>query len=73
MRDERRLAKVSCGVCGWRKAQPAGVFPYREKPDAEAHMFKALVIYNNKPEALVVNYIYLDVLMRDLSHYFGEK
>jgi hypothetical protein len=49
------------------------VFPYREAPGEEAHMFRALVVYNNDPEALVVNYIYLDVLMRDLSHYIGEK
>ena len=49
------------------------VYPYHEVPDAEPHMFLALVLHNNDPEALVVNYIYLDVLMRDLSHYFGEK
>ncbi|MEN8228828.1 MAG: hypothetical protein ABFS38_11800 [Bacteroidota bacterium] len=49
------------------------VFPYHEFPGAEAHMFRALVLHNNDPEALVVNYLYLDVLMRDLSHYFGEK
>jgi len=49
------------------------VFPFNETPSAEAHMFKALVIHNNDPEVLVVNYIFLDVLMRDLSHYFGEK
>jgi len=49
------------------------VFPFHETPSAEAHMFRALVIHNNDPEVLVVNYIYLDVLMRDLSHYFGEK
>ena len=49
------------------------VFPYHETAEAEPHMFQALVIHNNDPEVLVVNYIYLDVLMRDLSHYFGEK
>jgi len=36
-------------------------------------MFRALVLYNNEPEPLVVNYIYLDVLMRGLSHYIGGK
>jgi hypothetical protein len=35
------------------------------------YMFRALVIHNDDPGALVVNYIYLDVLMRDLSHYFA--
>jgi hypothetical protein len=49
------------------------VFPYYETPGAEAHLFKALVLYNQEQEALVINYIYLDVLMRGLSHYFGEK
>jgi len=33
------------------------------------HMFLALVVHNDHPGPLVVNYIYLDVLMRDLSHY----
>jgi len=49
------------------------VFPYVENEGEQPHMFKALVFYNNKPEALIVNYIYLDVLMRDLSHYVGDK
>jgi len=39
----------------------------------DEHMFKALVIHNNTSEALVINYIYLDVLMRDLSAYFGDN
>ncbi len=49
------------------------VYPYFESPGDEAHLFRALVIYNQEPEALLVNYIYLDVLMRGLSHYLGEK
>jgi hypothetical protein len=49
------------------------VFPYVENQGEQAHMFKALVFYNNEPEALIINYIYLDVLMRDLSHYVGDK
>lgn len=49
------------------------VFPYVENQGEQPHMFKALVFYNNEPEALIVNYIYLDVLMRDLSHYVGDK
>jgi len=49
------------------------VFPYVENQGGEPHMFKALVHYNSESEALVVNYIYLDVLMRDLSHYVGEN
>ena len=49
------------------------VYPYRESPGGEAHLFKALVLYNQEPEALFVNYIYLDVLMRGMSHYLGDK
>jgi len=49
------------------------VFPYVENPGEEAHMFKALVAYNDEPYALIVNYIHLDVLMRDLSVYTGEN
>ncbi len=49
------------------------VFPYVENQGEQPHMFKALVFYNDKPEALIVNYIYLDVLMYDLSHYVGDK
>ena len=49
------------------------VYPYVENRGEEAHLFKALVIYNQEPEALLINYIYLDVLMRDISHYLGEK
>jgi hypothetical protein len=46
------------------------VYPYFPHPGLEPDMFRALVLHNEDPEALVVNYIYLDVLMRDLSHYF---
>ncbi|MEN8156494.1 MAG: hypothetical protein ABFS10_06060 [Bacteroidota bacterium] len=34
-------------------------------------MFHALVLHNDDPEPMVINYIYLDVLMRDLSCYFA--
>jgi len=49
------------------------IYPYHESPGDEAHLFRALVIYNQEPEALFINYIYLDVLMRGLSHYLVEK
>lgn len=49
------------------------VYPYFEQPGGPAHMFKALLAYNEEPEALLINYIYIDVLMRDLSHYFARK
>lgn len=53
--------------------QSLQVFPYCEKEGSKPDLFRALVLYNEKPEAMIVNYIYLDVLMRGLSHYFGEK
>jgi len=49
------------------------VFPYVENPGEKAHMFKALVAYNEESETLIVNYIYLDVLMRNWSHFVGDK
>ena len=47
------------------------VFPYDGENGENPDMFRALVAYNDRPEALVVNYIYLDVLMRKLSRYFA--
>jgi hypothetical protein len=49
------------------------VYSYRDSINAEPHLFQALVLFDEQQEALLVNYIYLDVLMRGLSHYFGEK
>jgi hypothetical protein len=49
------------------------IYPYTESPGNKPHLFRALVVYNQEPEALFVNYIYLDVLMRGLSHYLGGK
>ncbi|MCK4746642.1 MAG: hypothetical protein KAT15_06395 [Bacteroidales bacterium] len=47
------------------------VYSLPDDSGSGTHMFRALVIHNDDPGALVVNYIYLDVLMRDLSHYFA--
>jgi len=49
------------------------VFPYHETAGAKPDLFRALVLFNDEQYAVIVNYIYLDVLMRGLSHYFGEK
>lgn len=49
------------------------VYPYPEEPGGPPRMFEALVVHNQEPEALVINYIYLDVLMRGMAHYFGGK
>jgi len=45
------------------------VYPLPEGPGDRPDMFRALVIYNDRPDVLIVNYIYLDVLMRGLEHY----
>ena len=50
-----------------------GVYPYRPPGGEAPHLFKALVTYNNLPDVLLVNYIYLDVLMRDRAHYFALR
>ena len=49
------------------------VFSHHAFPGFKPDLFKALVLYNDEQDALFVNYIYLDVLMRGLSHYFGEE
>jgi len=49
------------------------VFAYHEIAGAKPDLFRALVLFNEEQDAVIVNYIYLDVLMRGLSHYFGEK
>lgn len=49
------------------------VFSYHVFHNSKPDLFRALVLYNDEQEALFINYIYLDVLMRGLSHYFGEK
>ncbi len=69
---ERKLASVR--VTSFSGEQHAmQVFSYHETPGSKPHLFRALVLYNDEQDALFVNYIYLDVLMRGLSHYFGEK
>ena len=70
--SERKLATVR--VTSFSGEQHSlQVFSYHEIPGSEPHLFRALVLYNDEQDALFVNYIYLDVLMRGLSHYFGEK
>lgn len=49
------------------------IYPYYESLGEKPHLFKALVVHNQESEALVVKYIYLDVLMRGMSHYLGDK
>ena len=69
---ERKLASI--GIKSFKGEQHSlQVFSYHEEPGSEPHLFKALVLHNDEQEAIFVNYIYLDVLMRSLSHYFGEK
>jgi hypothetical protein len=69
---ERKLASVR--VTSFSGEQHSmQVFSFHETPGSKPHLFRALVLYNDEQDALFVNYIYLDVLMRGLSHYFGEK
>ncbi len=68
---EERLARIHVESRGG-ESHTLQVFPFYEEPGAAAHMFKALVLHNNDEEAIVVKYIYLDVLMRGLSHYVAR-
>ncbi|MEZ5073179.1 MAG: hypothetical protein R2751_20105 [Bacteroidales bacterium] len=49
------------------------IYPLREQPDGSPDLFKALVRYNDAPGFLLINYLYLDVLMRDPRGYFGPE
>ena len=69
---DRKLASIGVESFGGEQHM-LKVFSYNEAPGSETHLFKALVLHNDRQEAIFVNYIYLDVLMRGLSHYFGEK
>ena len=70
--QEWKLATISVGSFSGEH-HSLQVFSYHEEPGAEPHLFKALVLYDNEKDAMFINYIYLDVLMRGISHYFGEK
>lgn len=72
MGDNGRMATIHV-VSFHGEEHTIQVYPYQVDSGEKAHLFQALVSHNNSPELLVVNYIYLDVLMRDLSHYYGEK
>jgi hypothetical protein len=70
-RGEKKGMRASLHVASFDgETHTLKVYPYFPSPGPEPDMFRALVLHNEDPEALVVNYIYLDVLMRDLSHYF---
>ena len=46
------------------------VFQWIPPGAPEPDLFEAIVLYNGKPQPLVVNYYYLDLLMRGLEHYY---
>jgi len=72
--DSLRQKMASIGVTSFSgEHHSLHVFPYQASPGSKTDLFRALVLYNDEQDALLVNYIYLDVLMRGLSHYFGEK
>jgi hypothetical protein len=71
-RDELNLATIGLESFSG-ESHFLQVFSYHETAGSEPHLFRALVLHNDEQEAIFVNYIYLDVLMRGLSHYFGEK
>ena len=46
------------------------VYSLEDEAGGGSHMFLARVLYNDAPGVLVVKYLYLDVLLRDLSRFF---
>jgi hypothetical protein len=70
--EERWLATLYVESTGGEK-HTLKIFSLPGENGASADLFKALVIHNDNPEALVIKYIYLDVLMRGLPAYFGDK
>jgi len=45
------------------------IFPWLHNGEQDPDIFRALVIFNGQDRVRIVNYIYLDVLMRGLDHY----
>lgn len=70
--DERWLASLYVESVEGKKHRME-VYSLPGEEGELAHMFRALVIHNMSPEPLLINYIYLDVLMRGLPAYFGDN
>ncbi len=68
--DSVPLARLSIGGADGSRHR-FEIYPFRKSPLEEAGLYTALVRYNEAPDLLRMNYIYLDVLMRDPSRYFG--
>lgn len=49
------------------------IFQWRRSDSEEPDLFKALVLYNDNPQILVVNYTYLDLLIRGLEVYQADE
>jgi hypothetical protein len=70
--DERWLADISLESNEGEK-HSLQVYSLPGENEKKEHMFLALVIHNGSPEPLLVNYIYLDVIMRAFPAYFGDN
>lgn len=69
---ERWLANISLESFSGEK-HSLQVYSLPGTEGVGTHMFNAMLIHNQNPEPLLVKYIYLDVLMRDLSAYIGDN
>ena len=49
------------------------IFPWIKKGEESPDLYNALVIHNNGPQILLVNYTYLDLLIRSLENYLPGK
>ncbi len=50
-----------------------GVFQWIKEGEESPDLFNALVLHNDNPQLLIVNYTHLDVLMRSLENYLPSK
>jgi hypothetical protein len=69
---ERKLARLEVeSATGERHVME--VFSMPGENGRESHMHRALVLHNEDPDPLIINYLYLDVLMRPLQRYYVDN
>ncbi len=66
--EDKMLARIEV-ISSLGESYSMEVYPFLNEESGTPEIFRALVIFNNQPTVLIINYIYLDVLMRDLESY----
>lgn len=70
--EKRWLANISVESFSGEK-HSLKVYSLPKDEGVHEHLFKAMAFHNESPEPLLMKYIYLDVLMRDLPAYIGDN